>query len=185
MDYVKKRLSNTEARGIANELLKAFEILYNAVTMKLTTSIQGGHQDITRVYYDQGKRIEPRVEAGIVNYGDSDEWHLDNVYKLFWNKCSEYIGMCSSQRFEVTLYSSPEDCGYYSLLPNYDELAYVFCIIQEKDIHGKIKREMCFGFDSEKRTFLELFDIDFHSKDGNIYRAEDSIESELKGRFVF
>lgn len=175
MDYVNHRLSDTEARGIANILLKAFGILYNAVPMKLTTSIEGGRQVITRVFYNLDKTIEPRIEEGIVDYKDSNEWHMDNVYELHWKK----------QKFEVTLYSSPEDCGYFSVLPNYEDLAYIFCIIQEKEQSGSIKHEMCFGFDSEKRTFLELFDIDLHTKDGTVYRAEDSIESQLKGRFVF
>lgn len=175
MDYINERLSNTEARGIANILLKAFGVLYNTVPMKLTTSIQGGHQVVTKLFYNEEKITEPKIEEAMVRFEDSDEWHLDNVYKLYWKK----------QRFEVTLYSSPEDCGYFSLLPNYEDLEYTFCIIQEKDWTGVIKHEMCFGFDSEKRTFLELFDIDYHSKEGTIYKAEDSIESELRGRFVF
>lgn len=185
MDYVKKRLSDTEARGIANDLLKAFSILYNAVPMKLTTSIEGGCQVITRVFYDLLKVNKTRVEKRIINYKDSDEYHLDYVYELQQKRYSNIFGRDGMRKFEITLYSSPEDCGYFSLLPNYDDLAYIFCIIQEKERNGKIKHEMCFGFDSEKRTFLELFDIDLHAKDGTIYRAEDSIESQLKGRFVF
>ena len=171
MDYVNHRLSDTEARGIANILLKAFGILYNAVPMNLTTSIEGGYQVVTRVFYDSENPKQPRIENEIKS---SDGWHMDNVYELHWKK----------QKFEVTLYSSPEDCGYFSVLPNYEDLPYIFCIIQEKEQSGSIKHEMCFGFDSEKRTFLELFDIDLH-QDGTVYRAEDSIESQLKGRFVF
>lgn len=185
MDYVKKWLSDTEARGIANILLKAFGVLYKAVPMKLTTSIQGGQQAITRVFYDSDKTIAPRIENGIVHFEDSDEWHLNNVYQLYWKKYANFNGINRMQKFEATLYSSPEDCGYYSLLPNHEKLAYVFCIIQEKERSGAIKHEMCFGFDSKKRTFLELFDIDLHTKDGTVYRAEDSIEPELKGRIVF
>lgn len=185
MDYLKNRLSDTEARGIANDLLKAFSILYNAVPMKLTTSIKGGRQVITRVVYDLLKINKTRVKKEIIDYKDSDEYHLDYVYELYQKRYSNIFGRDGMQKFEMTLYSSPEDCGYFSLLPNYDDFAYVFCIIQEKERSGSIKHEMCFGFDSEQRTFLELFDIDLHSKDGTVYRSEDSIESELKGRIIF
>lgn len=174
MDYKTKRLSTTEARGIANILLKAFGILYNAVPMKLTTSVIGGRQVITRVIYDLDKSLEPKIAEGFVDFSNSDEFHMNNVYELYWK----------SKKFVATIYESPEDCGYYSILPDDERNHYVFCIIQEKERFNAIKHEMCFGFDSKKRIFLELFDIDYHER-GTIYSAEDSIESELRGRFVF
>lgn len=171
---MRERLSDARALEIADALLEAFGILYNAIPMKLTTSIEGGQQIITRVFCNPDKAEVIKVEEGRVDYKESDEYHLDNVYELHWKK----------QKFEVTLYSSPEECGYISVLPNYDDLAYVFCIIQEKR-SGSIQYEMCFGFDSEKKSFLELFDIDLHSFNGIIFSAEDSIESKLQGRIIF
>lgn len=173
MNYSTYRLSNTEALGIANDLLKAFSILYNAIPMKLTTSVVGGRQVITRIFYDSYKKEVVKQEEGVVNYKDSDEYHLDNVYEFFWKR----------RKIQVTLYSSPEECGYYSLLPDSEKLAYVFCIIEEKERGNTTKNEMCFGFDSQKKTFLELFDIDHHFY-ATIFRAEDSIEEKLKGRVI-
>lgn len=173
MNYATQRLSDTEALGIANDLLKAFGILYNVVPMKLTTSIEGGREVITRVFYDADKNEVVRQEEGVVDYKISDGYHLDNVYEFFWKR----------RKFRVMLYCSPEECGYFSLLPNSEDMPYVFCIIQEKDRHGSIKYEMCFGFDSEKKTFLELFDIDYYFY-STVFRGEDSIEEKLKGRVI-
>lgn len=184
MDYVRQRLSDTEARGIADNLLKAFGILYKAVPMKLTTSIEGGRQVITRVFYDIENPTNPRIEKGIVNYKDFNEWHMDNVYELFWRRPTNSKWVDSVRKFEITIYSCPEDCGYFSVLPNYEDFEYTLCIVQEKK-RNTIKHEICFGFDSRTGAFLELFDIDLYSGDGIIYKSEDSIESQLQGRILF
>ncbi len=175
MDYLNKRLSNAEALGIANDLLKAFNILYNAIEMRVASSVQGKHQTIRKVFCNL-KSIEPiRIEEQIINYDNSNKYHLDNVYELYWK----------NRRFVATIYVSPEECGYYSVLPNYCELDYYLCIIEEKNPLGYMKNQMCFGFDFEKKVFLELFDIDYRSSyDGIIYSAEDSVESRLQGTII-
>lgn len=149
MDYVKQRLSDMEALGIANTLLEVFKSMYHAISMKLTTTALEGQQ--VRIY------------------------NLDNIYEINWK----------NRMFRITLYSSPEECGYYSVLPDYRELDYTFCIIQEKRRFGPTKYEMCFGFDSQKRIFLELFDIDFHELNGMIFESGDSVETRLQGRIIF
>lgn len=170
-----ERISDVEALCIADTLLEAFRIVYHAIPMKLTTSIVGGRQVITRVFCSPDKSKISKTEEGVVSYKDSGEYHLDNLYELHWR----------NRKFEITLYSSPEDCGYYSVLPDYEEWAYIFCIIKEKYRSGYTKFEMCFGFDSEKKIILELFDIDFHSVNGIVFEAGDSVETSLQGKFIF
>ena len=86
--------------------------------------------------------------------------------------------------FVIKFYSSPEDCGYYSALPNYEDLRYVLCNIVEV-LNCRHKYEMSFGFDSERMTFLELFDIDYRLANDYIIESQEeylnSIEAQLRG----
>lgn len=170
------KMSREQALKISNELLETLSILYRANTMqplKLTTSINTGIQTKTRIICNLDDTIQTSIERYI--YKNSEDYHRDNVYLLVWK----------NRVFDITFYNSPEDCGYYSLLPSYDNETYIFCIIKELRPYDKTKYQISFGFDIEKNSFIELFDIDHHNINGFIRKAGDSIEEELKGRCIF
>lgn len=89
------------------------------------------------------------------------------------------------RHFEISFYDNPEDAGNYSLLADYNKETYVFCAISEKRPSGNTKYEMSFGFDVEKMTFLELFDLYHYPDISNCVRRPNyddmlEIESTLK-----
>ena len=92
-----------------------------------------------------------------------------------------------NNNIQITFYNSPRSLGYYSALPNYLKIKYVLCDIKET-YNGRLKYEMVFGFDSEKMTFLELFDI-IHRETRNLTKESsesdiDFIESQLKNNVL-
>lgn len=170
------KLSREQALKISKELLETLRILYHSNTiqpLKLTTSINTGVQTKARVICNPDTTIQTSIEKYV--YKNSEEYHRDNVYLL----------VSENRVFDITFYNSPEDCGYYSVLPSYDNETYIFCIIKELRPSDKTKYRICFGFDIEKNSFIELFDIDYHNINGFIRKAGDSIEEELKGRCIF
>lgn len=167
-------MKKPQARKIADELLEAFKVLFQATAVRFTNSIIGGQQVITTVNFDSTSDSCLSIVIEIVSYENSDEYHLDNVYSV----------IMGDRSFEITIYNSPEDYGYYSTLPDYDSGSYVFCNITEKRPDGTTLYEMSFGFDIKAKTFVELFDIDHHNLDGVVREGFDSIESLLKGRII-
>ena len=104
---------------------------------------------------------------------DLEPLRLNNPYKVIW----------SNRYFKITLFDDPDDLGYCSMLHNYDPSTYVLCDIIEYRSNGKTKHEMIFGFDIEKGTFLELFEILHYNVVGTLREYpnyESKIESELK-----
>lgn len=98
---------------------------------------------------------------------------IGKMHKFFWG----------NRFFQVTFYNSPEDCGYYSALPNYEELRYILChIVETSNCH--VKYEMYFGFELEKMTFLELFDINYYISSDYVKESTEkhinSIEAQLR-----
>lgn len=108
------------------------------------------------------------------HYVQSTHVHpFDNIHEFIFEKRS----------IKMTFYSSPEELGYYSALPNYAEPQYVLCHIEEKD-DDKLKYEMCFSFNSKEMTFLELFDITHYLSDNLLKETHEkdisSIEAQLR-----
>ena len=88
------------------------------------------------------------------------------------------------RHFEVSFYEDLKDCGYVSLLPNYDKETYMLCMLVEKRADGSKKYVMNFGFDVEKMIFLEIFELTHYTSVPNLFRTLayeelDEVESAL------
>ena len=92
-----------------------------------------------------------------------------------------YKTIRDNRHFELTFWDDPDDLGYSSILPDYDPSTYVLCYIIEKRSNGEKKYEMTFGFDIEKRTFLELFEL-VHYNTVGILREYPDMNSELESQ---
>lgn len=86
-----------------------------------------------------------------------------------------------SRYFELTFFGAPDDLGYCSILPDYNPSTYVICDIVEKRRDGTKKYEMTFGFDIEKGTFLELFEI-VHFNTVGIIREYPNLNTPLEAK---
>jgi len=85
----------------------------------------------------------------------------------------------NNRSFEMTLFDDPDDLGYCSILPDYNPSTYVLCEIVEKRSNGQRKYEFTFGFNIEKGTFLELFEV-LHFNTVGILREYPNLNSELE-----
>ena len=88
-----------------------------------------------------------------------------------------------ARHFELRFYDDPDILGYCSMLQDYDPSTYVICEIVEKRADKSKKYEFTFGFDIQKRTFLELFELT-HKNTVGITRSYPNLncrlENELK-----
>lgn len=158
---------------ISKEMLQALNLLYRFVPLKLATLKKSSRQVKTSVICSD-ELDKASIEYDIVFYTNSEKYYKDNFYLL----------ICNNRKFEITLYDSPECDGHYSFSPDYDDFTYVYCHIIERQENDTIKYEMKFGFDIEKKTFLELFILDEHSSNIIIPYDNDLIESHLKGKII-
>lgn len=158
---------------ISEEMLQALNLLYRFIPLKLSTLKKCGRQIKTSVICSD-ELDKAFIEYDIVFNKNSEKYHKDNFYLL----------ICNNRKFDVTLYDSPECDGHYSSLPDYDNSAYVYCHIIEMQENDTIKYEMKFGFDIEKKTFLELFILDHHESNIIIPHSNDLIENHLKGKII-
>lgn len=174
-----------QAATIANDFLDAFQILYDLEPLRLSTLVQNEKTKVKTFRFLPDRIIFEstipfcKQEANDNEYASkkkkvsSDDYHLDIIYKLIlWNRC-----------FEITLYNDPDDYGYCSMLPDFDSSSYVLCNIVEKRANGDKKYQMTFGFDIEKRTFLELFEVVHYNAVGILREYPNlncQLETELK-----
>ena len=89
--------------------------------------------------------------------------------------------------YKIQLWDSEDSFGYMSCSPAWNPATYVFCNFKEEREDGSKRCEMDFAFDIEKKTFVELFEIEHFNKNDLIRRCEkiDQIESFLFGREIF
>jgi len=175
-----------QAAKIANDLLDSFQLLFSIEPLRLSTCSQNIRTKVktftilpNKVVLTGSLPFRKRKKRSILSIlgsktdATSDEFHLDIIYKLIRN----------NRCFEITLFDDPDYLGYCSMLPDYNPYSYVVCNIVEKRPNGEKKYEMCFGFDIEKSTFLELFEV-VHYNTVGIRREYPNLncrlESELK-----
>lgn len=127
------------------------------------------------VIYHTTKKISRKC---CVTKNPPNEYFPDYVYKLIRD----------NRYFKIMLFNEPDDCGYCSILPDYDPSSYILCEIIEEYPNGKPKYEMYFGFDYQEKTFLELFDITYHNSVGIVREYSDNfispLETQLKGTVI-
>lgn len=95
--------------------------------------------------------------------------------------CISYNG----KKYEINIYNSPEDCGYRSVLSQYDKDTYLLlgaCQIRLQD--GSVEKEMYFGFDIVNMTFLELFDIYSINTKGYYRECKSETLEIIQGKLV-
>lgn len=160
------------AAKIANDLLDVFQYLFTpsilSIPVLLSCSKEAGLRKITTITFDSGKITRKTTYSRIVEH---DSYFLDNIYRFIIN----------GRFFEITLFGDPEDCGYCSISPDYNPSTYVLCNIEEKRTNGTKKYEMSFGFDIEKKTFLELFEL-IHYNTGNTIRVYPNYDTPLENQ---
>ena len=148
-------MSYDQAAKIAHDCLHVLKILYEKEPLRLSTSTECEETKIKTFHFLPNKMI-----VYFDSRSNDEEYHLDILYQVIYeNRC-----------FEITLLNDPDDCGYYSELDYFNSSTYVLCEIVEKRPNGEKKYEMTFGFDIQKKTFLELFDI-VHYNTQNMIRV--------------
>lgn len=183
------QMSYEQAAKIANDFLDVFQALCELEPLRLSTLDQNIKTKVKtfRILPDRvilGSTILLRKQDTKENEAvskkkkvTSDDYHLDIIYKLFMG----------NRWFEITLFDDPYDCGYCSMLPDYNPSTYVLCDIIEKRPNGDKKYQMTFGFDIEKRTFLELFEVLHYNTVGILREYPDlnsQLEAELKDAVI-
>jgi hypothetical protein len=89
--------------------------------------------------------------------------------------------------YQIYIADSEEDVGYYSALSlNYNPETYVCCCFEEGRSDKSKRCEICFAFDIEKKTFVELFEISHYNKNGVTRECcdIDHIEKLLSGKVI-
>lgn len=175
------QMSYEQAAKIANNFLDVFQALYELEPLRLSTLVQNEKTKAKtfrilpdRVIFEstipfRKQETNENEAASKKKKVTSDDYHLDIIYKLIQgNRC-----------FEITLLDSPEDYGYCSMLPDFDSATYVLCDIVEKRPNRDEKYQMTFGFDIEKGTFLELFEV-LHFNAVGILREYPNLDSQLE-----
>ncbi|MBQ2835424.1 MAG: hypothetical protein IJE68_01120 [Clostridia bacterium] len=175
------QMSYEQAAKIANDFLDVFQALYQFEPLRLSNSIENVRTKFKTFTFLPDRvllksTLSWKKQGGTTSQKNqclTDEYYLDIIYTVIWkNRC-----------FEITLFDDPDDFGYCSLLHDYDSSTYVLCDIVEKRQNGDKKYQMTFGFDIEKGTFLELFEVLHYNTVGTLreYPNLDSqLESELK-----
>ncbi len=170
-------MSYEQAAKIANDFLDVFQAIFGLEPLRLSNSIEN-----VRTKFKTFTFLPDRVllkstlpwkkQGGTTSQKKqrlTDEYRLDIIYTVIWkNRC-----------FEITLFDDPDDLGYCSLLHDYDPSTYVLCDIVENRPNGDKKYQMTFGFDIEKGTFLELFEV-LHFNAVGILREYPNLDSQLE-----
>ena len=162
-------MSYEQALKISNDLLNAFQFLFAITPPRLSTLVENENTKIETYTVFNNTVIHTHETLPHRNNLITDEFCLDIIYKLIIdNRC-----------FEITFFEEPNDLGYATMLPNYDPFTYVLCDIVEKRPNGCKKFEMTFGFNIEKRTFEELFEV-LHYNSVGILREYSCFNSLLE-----
>ena len=111
-----------------------------------------------------------------LNIRDEEESQLDYEWA---NIIYHVKDTANSRHFELSFFGDPDDLGYCSILPDYNPSTYVICDIVEKRPDKNKKYEMTFGFDIEKGTFLELFEI-VHYNTVGVLREYPNLNTPLE-----
>jgi len=180
-------MSHEQATLISRDLLTALKIIYELTPLKLSTSIENAKTKVKtfkllpdKIVYAGSFKFTKKHAVHIqhspeyyfrkaLSVNNASEYRLDIVYKLVLN----------NRCFEITLFDDPDDLGYCSMIPDYDPSTYVVCDIVEKRTNGNKKYQMTFGFDLEKKTFLELFEV-LHFNAVGILREYPNLNSKLE-----
>lgn len=174
------QMSYEQAARIANDFLDVFQALYGLEPLRLSDCVENAKTKTKTFQVLPGKVVKqlsfPWKKTKITSKnkkGLSNENRLNIIYQVVWD----------NRYFEITLFDDPDDLGYCSLLHDYDSSTYVLCDMVEKRPNGDKKYQMTFGFDIQKSTFLELFEV-LHYNTVGILREypnyESQLESELK-----
>lgn len=170
-------LSREDSLQIATAILDVFQKLGINIDLKLNISNNFNFPQLTTIACRSNNKIE--ITTTQAKNGEEKFFQElpNHIYKLIWY----------NRLFLVSFYTSPKIWGYYSALPNYDKIPYLFCSIIEMQNRIHKKYEMNFGFNSETHAFLELFDVEHHILDDFIKECRDtnSVESKLRGKILF
>ena len=74
--------------------------------------------------------------------------------------------------YKIELWDSEDTYGYRSCSPKWDPETYIFCNFKEERADGTKRCEMDFAFDIEKKTFVELFLIEYFNNSDLIRTCE-------------
>lgn len=178
-------LSKERSLEIANNLLEVIQAFFNDIPIyELSYSLEDDYKEKqTYVEFEWSEENKGILKRNTYNVFTREKEYTEQIVIGQNNKCrvnykevkkdgdeleeqefvtreNTYNIIYKGKKYEINIYNSPEDCGYYSMLPQYDEetylLAYV-CEIRPED--GSVKQEIYFGFDNISMTFLELFGI--------------------------
>lgn len=88
--------------------------------------------------------------------------------------------------YKIQLWDSEKSFGYMSCSSAWNPATYIFCNFKEERDDGSKRCEMDFAFDIEKKTFVELFEIEYFNKSDLIRRCEkiEQIENFLFGKVI-
>ena len=97
-----------------------------------------------------------------------------------------YRVLCNGKIYKIELWDSEDTYGYRSCSPDWDPETYVFCNFKEERPDGSKRCEMDFAFDIEKRTFVELFLIEYFNKSNLIRECKqiDYFEKLFAGKEI-
>lgn len=137
------------------------------------------------------KILEENKLTTVVSFRELDE---DGTFEIIQEKVEKnttlnriYRVVTKGRIFEFSIWDSEDDFGYCSMCPDYNPETYVFCNIMEKRNDERVKYEMDFAFDLEKKTFLELFAIEHRNKKGLLRECKEinAVEKELRDTVIF
>ena len=158
-----------QAAKISSDLLDVLQFLFDIVPIRLSTLVEKGKTKIETYTVVNDTVIHTHETLPKRKNLITDEFCLNLIYKIIIGK----------RCFEITFFEEPDDLGYATMLPHYDPFTYVLCDIVEKRPNGCKKYEITFGFDIEKRTFEELFEV-IHYNSVGILREYPNLNSQLE-----
>lgn len=196
------KMSHEQAQKIFAELVKVLPLLFNLTPPYISTSYENARTKITtfKILSQDEDKIFAKKR---ISYSKPDEYTIKfsncgKLVKVIYHLKSEfrldiiYKIIIGNRCFEITLYKDPDACGYCSMYPDPDgryvddSSPYVLCNIIEERSNGKKKYEMIFGFDIEKKTFLELFELIHYTATDVVREYWDSrLEAELRDTELF
>jgi len=174
----RQEMTYEHAAQIVNDLLDVFQLLFTPSIQDkpvlLSVCKESGLRRITTITLNSQANTRKTSYSRI---SENDKYFIDNLYKF----------RIYGRYFEITLFDNPDDCGYCSTLPDYNPFTYVLCNIEEKRANGTKKYEMAFGFDIEKKTFLELFELIHYNLSGTVRVYPDyntPLENQLRDTVI-
>lgn len=147
---MKKRIEMGESCA-TNIATKAFEVLSELfATLPPRFSGQGDCGEITIEVQHNVKSPCTKVKGEIRTAVEGKEEDVI-VYKV----------LREGKIYKIELWDTEDAYGYMSCSSHWGPDTYVFCNFKETRDDGSVKSEMDFAFDIEKRTFVELFSIEY------------------------